>query len=86
MTDYLEKINDIIEAGDIFAGTISFSEEGIQIDYMDRAQQGETVAFGSTAIIIVADDERLEAYETLQDICRTLIRDALVTRRLERES
>lgn len=86
MTDYVEEILTIIDSEDIFPSTISFSEESIQIDYMDRAQQGKTVNFGATAIIQVNDKESLEAYRVLQDIARTLVRDALVRRRLERES
>lgn len=86
MTDYNEEILDIIEKEDVFATVISFSEESLQIDYADRAQQGKTVAFGATAIIMITDEERLEAYRQLQDLARILIRDALVSRRLENES
>lgn len=86
MSDYLDKIAEIIDEEDVFASTISFSEESIQIDFMDRAQQSATIMMGNTAIIAVADEERLEAYRQIQDLARLLIRDAFVTRRLENES
>lgn len=84
--DYSERILEVIDSDDRFISTISFSEESIQLDFMDRTEQGSALAFGNTAIIVVNNEEKLAAYEQFQDIARLLIRDALVERRLERES
>ena len=84
MSEYEEKIGDIIEAEDRFISVISFSEESIQLDFMDRAQQSPRMALGNTGIILIDSDEKVEAYDRLQDICRMLLRDEFSQRLDER--
>ena len=86
MTDYRDKVAEVIDSDDLFANTISFSEESIQIDFMRRSDQSNNVVFGHTAIVMVSDDERLDAFEQFQEIARILVRDAEVEKRLGNES
>jgi hypothetical protein len=84
MTDYPQEIADLIEGQEIFVVNLSFAEEGIQLEYIDQADQSSSMFTTKISIIPVTTDERLNFYETVQELAVILLRDSIVQHRIEK--
>ena len=73
MTDYPQEIADLIEGQEIFVVNLSFAEEGIQLEYIDQADQSSSMFTTKISIIPVTTDERLNFYETVQELAVILL-------------
>lgn len=86
MTDYPQEIADLIEGQEIFVVNLSFAEEGVQLEYIDQADQSSSMFTTKITIIPVTTDERLNFYETVQELAVILLRDSIVQHRIEKSN
>lgn len=66
------KIEDLITF-DTFITSVSFGDDSIEITFLEKREQSETVMMARTMIVPVDDDDSLQVYADVQDALRQLI-------------
>jgi len=83
MSDYLDRIAEIIDNEEMVIQAVSFTEDSVQFEYIDRTEQGTTVMIARIAVVAISNEDRMDFYEEVQNMSRMIIRDAMVSRREE---
>lgn len=78
-----EEVLRAAQQGDVFVASIGFTEEGLEVSYMELSKQSESIMTSQNLLILANTDERASIYAELQELCQILIRDAFIELRSE---
>lgn len=79
--NFEREVEDILDEEPVIVQSISISENGIQIDFMDQDEQSGNLLRQQSWLFAIDSDNTLELFQLLQDGGRNLIRDARVSSR-----
>jgi hypothetical protein len=66
------RIQDLLNF-ETFITSISFSEEAIEVTFLEKREQGDTVMMARTMVCQIDNEQRAELYADLQDRMRDFI-------------
>jgi hypothetical protein len=74
------RLQDIINF-ETFVTTVSFSDDSIEVTFLEKREQGESVMMARVMAISIDDEESMEMYADIQNVLRELIERGYITLR-----